>query len=212
MNNKNRELTRDLVLIAMFTAIIFVLGMTPIGLIPLGFINLTILHIPVIVCAMVCSRRVSLSAGFMFGLVSTINAFIKPSTLVGNLLAVSPIAVIAMSMLPRIIIPLTTNLTYTGLNKLMHTDKKPGRLAFSVVASAIVGSLTNTVLYLGLMGLFYWLLCPSNMAYYTGVIIGVVMGIGVPCEAIAAAIISEGVVFALLGIKKTRGKDSAEAV
>lgn len=203
MNSKNREFTRDLVLIAMFTAIIFVLGMTPLGLIPLGFINLTILHIPVIVCAMVCSLRVSVCTGFMFGLVSTINAFIKPSTLVANLLGVSPVAVIIMSILPRVLIPITTAFTYRGLNKALHTDEHAARTGISVAIAAIVGSLTNTVLYLGSMGLFYWIFCPSNLAYYTGVLLTVIMGVGVPCEAIAAAIVSEGVVYALLGIRKS---------
>ena len=204
MESKRHELTRDLILIAMFTAIIFVLGMTPLGLIPLGFINLTILHIPVIISAMTTKRRVSVTAGFMFGLVSTINAFIKPSTLVANILAVSPVAVIVMSIVPRVLIPIVTYAVYAGMNKLLKADAHNARRSISITVAAILGSLTNTVGYLGLMGLCYVLFCPELVNTYTGMLMGVVMGIAVPCEALAAALISNGVVYALLAALKGR--------
>lgn len=204
MENKRHELTRDLILIAMFTAIIFVLGMTPLGLIPLGFINLTILHIPVIVCAMTTRRRVSVTAGFMFGLVSTINAFVKPSALAANVLAVSPVAVIVMSILPRVLIPITTYYVYAGLNKLMKVDTHRARRSISITIAAIVGSLTNTVGYLGIMGLSYVLFCPALVSSYTGMLMGVIMGIAVPCEALAAALVSNGIVLSVNAALKGR--------
>ena len=47
-----RNKLRDFVLLALFVALIVLLGFTPLGLIPLGFINVTILCVPVIVGAL----------------------------------------------------------------------------------------------------------------------------------------------------------------
>ena len=44
--NKRVVRYRDFVLLALFTAIIFVLGMTPLGMITLGLIKATSVHIP----------------------------------------------------------------------------------------------------------------------------------------------------------------------
>lgn len=50
---KQREKTRSLVEMALFTAIIAVLALTPLGYIPLGFMNATTIHIPVIIAGIV---------------------------------------------------------------------------------------------------------------------------------------------------------------
>ena len=44
----NNEKLYSLVLLALFTAIIFIMAFTPLGYIPLVVINATIIHIPVI--------------------------------------------------------------------------------------------------------------------------------------------------------------------
>ena len=61
---------RDFVLLALFTAIIFVLGFTPLGMIPLGLIKATTLYVPVIVGCLLLGPKYGAVLGFMFGLVS----------------------------------------------------------------------------------------------------------------------------------------------
>ena len=103
--------TRQLTLTALFIALVVLLGLTPLGLIPLGFINVTILHIPVIIGALVLGLKGGLILGCAFGLVSTLRAFGIPlpaSALVSNLMAESPLLVVVMSMLPRLLVPLAT--------------------------------------------------------------------------------------------------------
>ena len=70
----------------------------------------------------------------------------------------------------------------------------------AISAGAVVGSLTNTVLYLGLMLLFYVLCGIDNTQVLTT--IGIVAGGAGPLEAIAAAIITPPILTALWKIKK----------
>ena len=65
--------TTELVLTALFAAIIIIMAFTPLGYIPLVIINATIIHIPVILGALFC--------GFVFGLTSFIKNTVMPSSL-----------------------------------------------------------------------------------------------------------------------------------
>ena len=141
-----RQLT-NFVLLALFVALIVLLGFTPLGLIPLGFINVTILCVPVVVGTLYMGWKNGLILGLAFGLTSFISALIKPSTLVGTLMGAPPLLVAVMSILPRLCVPLAAWGVYSLLRK------KQEHVA--VMAASVVGSLTNTVLYLGLMLLFY---------------------------------------------------------
>lgn len=79
MSEKNVAFTRDrsipksyeLVLTALFTAIIVVMAFTPLGFIPLVVINATIIHIPVILGAIFCGPE----KGCLFGICIWINQF-----------------------------------------------------------------------------------------------------------------------------------------
>ena len=55
MNIGNK--TRNLVLAAVFVAIIIILAFTPFGYIPLGFMNATTIHVPVIIGAIVLGPK-----------------------------------------------------------------------------------------------------------------------------------------------------------
>lgn len=193
--------TKDIALTGILAGIIFMLGMTPIGLIPLGFINLTIVHIPVIVGSMVLKKKSStVILGAAFGLASTLAAFglalSAQSGLALALMAYSPVAVVVMCMLPRLCIPLTTRFTYDGLKKLFIKKDKynKGTQTFAISIAAVVGSLTNTVLYLGLMGVFFAIF--GIWGKFTA-IFSLILFIGAICEAIAAAIIAVPVVLAV---------------
>ena len=55
MNIENK--TRNLVLAAVFMAIIIIMAFTPFGYIPLGFMNATIIHVPVIIGAIILGPK-----------------------------------------------------------------------------------------------------------------------------------------------------------
>ena len=67
------EKTYELVLTALFTAIIVIMAFTPLGYIPLVVINATIIHIPVILGALFLGPKKGAFLGFVFGLTSLIN-------------------------------------------------------------------------------------------------------------------------------------------
>ena len=188
--NTNKKL-KNMVLLAVFVALIFLLGQTPLGLIPLGFCNVTILCIPVAVGTMYMGLKYGLVLGLAFGATSLVSAFIKPSALVATLMGSNLFLTIVMTILPRLMVPVVIWLVYKAM------EAKRPNVAAAVAAAA--GSLTNTVLYLGLMLLFY-VMCGIDNTTVLGTIAAVAGGAG-PAEAIAAAIICPPVVAALKKIR-----------
>lgn len=182
----------NLVLIALFVAIIVLLGSTPLGLIPLGFIYVTILCVPVIIGTLFMGWKSGLVLGLAFGITSLVTALLKPSTLVAPLLGASPLAVAAMCILPRLCVPLAAWGTYSLL-------RKKNEHVATVVAS-VAGSLTNTILYLGMLLLLY-ILFGIDAAPVLALIGGTALIAG-GCEAAAAAIISTPILAALRRVRK----------
>lgn len=198
MNNRSRNL-KTLVLGAILAAVTLVLGMTPMGIIPLGFINVTIMCIPVVVGTVCCGLKVGLILGAAFGIASACSAFgvslVPTSALVSLLMAESPYQVVLMCLVPRLLLPVVVHLVYQGFAK---KSEKLGKVGVSVAAAA--GSLTNTVLYLGIMLLLFW----ANGLDSTKVlaVIGGTGAIAGSLEAVAAAVICYPVVFAVQGKKR----------
>ena len=187
-----RKQLNNLVLLALFVGLIFLLGQTPLGLIPLGWCNVTLLVIPVAIGTIYMGLKSGMVLGLAFGATSMVSALIKPSVLVGTLMGSSPLAVVAMTFLPRLCIPLVIWGVYSLL------AKKQKHLAVAVAAAC--GSLTNTILYLGLMLIFYMMAGIDNTAVLTA--IGATAGGAGPCEAIAAALICPPILTALWRIRR----------
>ena len=188
----NRKQLNNFVLLALFVALIFLLGFTPLGLIPLGFINVTILCVPVIVGTLHMGPRNGMILGLAFGATSFLNAMMKPSALVSTLMGSSPLLVFVMSILPRLMVPLAA----WGVYKLV--SRWNSHIAAAVGAAC--GSLTNTVLYLGLMLLFY-ILCGIDTAGVLGLIGGTALIAG-SAEAVAAAVLCTPILAALKRVRK----------
>ena len=174
---------------AFFVALVALLGLTPLGLIPLGFINVTVLCIPVITCALYMGVRGGLILGFAFGTVSTMSmlglSMTQPSMLASTLFASSPVLALIMCYVPRLMVPLAA----------LWVFRRFGDRKIAVPAAALVGSLTNTVLYLGLMLLFY-ILCGLDAKPIIGLILGTGL-LGGGSEAIVAAILVPPILSAL---------------
>ena len=180
------------VLTALFVALVLLLGLTPIGLIPLGFINVTVLCVPVIVGTLLLGLRTGLLLGFCFGGVSALSAFGiygTPSALAGALVAASPALAAVMCFLPRLMVPVVAHLVYGLVSKGEPAKKR------AVPFAAVAGSLTNTVLYLGLMLAFYILMGINSEGVLT--LIGGTGLIAGGSEAVVAAVISTPVLAAL---------------
>ena len=156
----NRKI-KEFVLLAMFSAIILILGIpgNPIGFVPLPLVRGTTIHIPVIIGSLMLGPKYGAFLGFMFGLVSftnntfnpTITSFVfspfynLPGQDSGNWLS------LVVTFVPRILVVIIPWFVYVGLKKLL--PKK-----FNVVnwaAAGVVGSMTNTLLVMHLIFIFF---------------------------------------------------------
>ena len=195
----NHNQMMHFVLTALFVALVLLRGLTPIGMIPLGFINVTILCVPVIGGTLLLGLKTGLVLGLCFGGVSALSAFgifSTPSTLAGALVAASPALAAVMCVVPRLMVPVVAHLVYKLVAKGEPAKKR------AVPFAAAAGSLTNTVLYLGMMLLFYVMLGIDSEGVLaliggTGLIAGT-------SEAVVAALISTPVLAALWSVQKQK--------
>ena len=142
------EKTYELVLMALFTAIIVIMAFTPLGYIPLVVINATIIHIPVILGALFLGPKKGAFLGFVFGFTSFINntfkavtpsAFVFSPVLAANVVGVSGIfKSLYICFVPRILVGVVPYFVYIGLRSLLKSGNKASRVVVNLGASVIL--------------------------------------------------------------------------
>jgi uncharacterized membrane protein len=135
-----QDRTRKIVVAAAMGAIAVILGLTHLGFIPwFGGVALTILHVPVIIGAVLEGPVVGLLIGLIFGLFSMLQAAIAP-TGPADIWFTDPL----LAVVPRLFIGPVAWVVWNALKRW----PVPG-----LIMAGIVGSLTNTFLVLGVIGL-----------------------------------------------------------
>ncbi len=166
---------RKVVIAGVMGALAIFLGWTHLGFIPwVAGAALTIMHVPVIIGAVLEGPIVGTAIGLIFGLFSLLQATLAPTGPV-DVWFQNPV----ISVLPRLFIGVVAWLGYKALRKVNEP------LALAV--AGILGTLTNTVLVLGTIGLFGhlpWAALPP-----------IAIANGLP-EAVLAAILTVAVVVA----------------
>ena len=184
---------RRMTMLAMFSGILLVMGMTGIGFIPLPVIKATTMHIPVILGAILLGPSGGAVLGAVFGFCS-----IWANTTTPNLLsfAFSPfmtnegfIGVLKSLWIAlgcRVMLGLIAGWLWKGLKKLNVNE------SIAMPVSAAIATIAHTLL---VMGSIYFLLAEQyaaakNVAFSAvfGLIMGTVTASGIP-EAIAAAVL-----------------------
>lgn len=150
-NQKPGTNIRFLTQLALLVAIQILLAATPLGYLPLGPVDITIMHIPALVGAVVLGPAAGAALGGVFGLTSIAVATMRGgpfNAIFSPFLSGSGWSLV-ISLIPRILCGLLAALVFQALRK--------ARLADIVAAgiAAAVGSLTNTVLVLGGIYLFF---------------------------------------------------------
>ncbi len=139
-----QDRTRKIVITGVLGAIAVLLGLTRLGFIPwFSGASLTIMHVPVIIGAILEGPLVGLGIGLIFGLFSMIQAAVAP-TGPADVWFTNPL----LAVLPRLFIGPVAWLVWEALKKWP---------AVGMIASGIAGSLTNTVLVLGMIGVLGFL-------------------------------------------------------
>ena len=184
--NSRTKLTR-MVTAALLMALIVLLGLTPLGFINVGVVYITLLCVPVIIGTLAMGAKTGLILGFCMGSVSLYTGLRAPSALTAPILQSGLIYLIILCYAPRLLVPLVT----AGVRKAMN--RRNEKLALS--AAAALGSLTNTVFYLGLILVLYIMIGLENPTLLA-TIGTVTLTAGLP-EAVAAALISTPILIAL---------------
>ena len=133
-----QDRTRKIVVTGILGAISIFLGLTRWGFIPWGGISLTIMHVPVIIGAVLEGPVVGLAIGLIFGVFSLIQAAVAPNG-PADVWFTNPL----LSILPRLFIGPLAWLAWNTLKRWPIAG---------LIAAGIVGSLTNTILVLGMIG------------------------------------------------------------
>ncbi len=214
----NHAKTLKMVQLALLLGLMLMLAFVPnIGYIriPILAIQATTVHIPVIIGSIVLGPKSGAFLGFVFGLTSLVNNTFQPGATsfcfspfvsMGEGLGGSPLALI-ICFLPRILCGVLPFFIYRGVSKLFANKRHWSKLAY--IAAGIGGSMTNTVLVMSFIYLFFgqqWA-AASNIAFEAlfGVILSVVC-INGTVEAIIAALLSGAVSIPLLRMNERSKK------
>lgn len=198
IGSKPTTQVKGMVQVALFAALIIIMAFTPfLGYIPLGFTRATIIHIPVIIGALILGPRKGAVLGFVFGLTSLINNTMNPTA---TSFVFSPfyslgeihggIGSIIICFLPRILVGIIPCYVYRFMTEI--TKKWKSSMIVSLGVSGVIGSLTNTLLVMNLIFVFFkdaYAMAndvASNAVY--GFILSIIGINGVP-EAIVAGVL-----------------------
>ncbi len=134
-----QDRTRKIVVTGILGAITIFLGLTRWGFWPwFGGISITIMHVPVIIGAVLEGPLVGLAIGLIFGLFSMIQAAVAPN-FPTDVWFTNPL----LSVMPRLFIGPVAWLAWRSLKKWPVAG---------LIAAGVSGSLTNTILVLGMIG------------------------------------------------------------
>jgi len=193
--NPQKNKTYRIAILGILSAFIIIQTFVPfLGNIPIPPLNPTIIHITVIVAAFVLSTKDGMLIGLVWGLARMVKAYTLPASPLDLLLWTNPI----IAVVPRVMVGLVAGLVFHAFLK--RKQEKRG-----MVIAAVLGSLTNTVLVLGFIALFYGNeyatalnVDPSNLLK---VLAGIVATNGLG-EAVAAGFIAPFIATALMKARR----------
>ena len=203
ISNTNWKVGR-MVRMAVLVAIIFLLSFTPLGYLVIGPIAATTIQMPVIIGAIIMGPMAGAVLGGFFGLSAIIKVLTVPGAdaVATAILGVAPFLYIVIAMVPRILMGLLAGLLYKGLRRILSEEKS--LISFGI--TGFVGSMLNTVFYLGSL----WLLASGFVAQeyaidISGVgamVMGVAVSAGIP-EAVVSCVIVAAICKAMKVVDKS---------
>ncbi|MCK5128227.1 MAG: ECF transporter S component [Clostridiales bacterium] len=194
--------TRTLTIAGILTAITFLLGLTPIGYIPLPTMKITLLCIPVLVGVLLEGKWVGIWLGFIFGLTSLIQIFMGDFIGIA-LMNISVFRTLLVVFVPRLLVPIVAFYVYEAIK--LIGNKITNKMGYAI--AALLGSLTNTAFFLGMMYLLFLPEMGELSALFgttnTGMlaVIGSIVATNGVLEAVAAVIIVTAICIAVTTIK-----------
>ncbi len=191
-DGKNKNL--NIAWFGIFSAIVALLTFTPLGYIPLGAVSATTVHVPVIIVSIIFGPLFGSAMGLVMGMLCLFRAVTMPSAIT-DVFFMNPI----ISVLPRICIGVVVSLTFEFLKKLLKQRKLCKHI--SIAISAILGTLTNTVLVLFFLVLFHGDKISVGISQAIPYIVASVFAINGLLEIIVAVVLSIPICIALFKLK-----------
>ena len=194
--HENTAQTLGMVQVALFAALIIILAFTPfLGYIPLGFTRATIIHIPVIIGSLMLGPKKGAFLGFVFGMTSFINNTMNPTA---TSFVFTPffelgevhggIESVIICFVPRILVGVVPWYVYRGLERIF------GKQMLSLAAAGIAGALTNTLLVMNLIYVFFRTAYAAANNVAEGAVYTFILSIigmnGVPEAVVSAVLVS----------------------
>ena len=190
---KKSKNTKFITLMGVLLAIEIIMAFTPLGFVPLGFTKATTMHIPVVIGAIFLGPLAGTILGGAFGILSIIINTVSPAL---TSFVFSPFITIGgaqgniwslvIALVPRMLIGIVAYYSYKWVSKIDKTK------VIAYATAGVVGSLTNTVLVMSGIYIFFGQQYAAAKEVTFEALFGVIMGIigvnGIP-EAIVAAII-----------------------
>ena len=190
---KKSKNAKFITLMGVLLAIEIIMAFTPLGFVPLGFTKATTIHIPVVIGAIFLGPLAGAILGGAFGILSIIINTVSPAL---TSFVFSPFITIGgaqgniwslvIALVPRMLIGIVAYYSYKWVSKIDKTK------VIAYATAGVVGSLTNTVLVMSGIYIFFGQQYAAAKEVTFEALFGVIMGIigvnGIP-EAIVAAII-----------------------
>lgn len=187
MKTKHKK-TMRINLLAMFIAIILLQTTVPLlGYIPIGPLSITIIPATVAIATILLGMKDGAIIGGVWGLITFVRAYVWPTSPMATIVFVNPV----VSIVPRIMIAVVTAMVYRSLKDRLANQ------SLSMTIAAVLGTITNTILVLGLIYLFYRADAPQlyqiNIDKLLPYLVGVIVTNGIP-EAIFSGVVTPIVV------------------
>lgn len=143
MQKKSKVDVRYMVTLAMLTAILLIMAMTPLGTLPIGPLSVSFIMIPVAIGAVMLGPVGGMIMGAIFGIASFLQCFGigVPSPMGAVLAEISPFLAFVQRFIPRALAGLLCGYVYRGVKKLF------GPAAAGYV-TGFCAALFNTILFM----------------------------------------------------------------
>lgn len=182
ISGKTRYITR----LAVLLAIEIVLTVLNIGNIPIGPIVATIYQVPVIIGAVLLGTTAGCILGGAWGLLCFYLAVTGQTTdiVALGIIQQNVLMYFVIAFVPRFLVGLFSGLLFKGLSRVFSEKKN----WLSCCITGVVGSLTNTVLYLGALYIFVKGLLAELYNIDIGAVGAMVMGVALSNGLVEAAV------------------------
>ena len=205
--NQNMNKVHKITLTAMLVAIIFLLTFTPLGYLVVGPIAATTIQMPVIIGAALMGPVTGLVLGLFFGISAIIKVLTMPGAdaLATLVLTTAPLRYIVICVGSRVLMGWLTGLLGQGLHKIHALGGKKTVIRYGILG--FVGSMLNTIFYLGFLGLIGNELVMESLGVDASGLVATITGtaitLGIP-EAIVSCVIVGAVCKALEMVMRRR--------